>query len=74
MVGEIRSRLGPLSILCCFAGIVNCVFAEDMPADQWRKVLDVNTTGTWLVTQAVGKWVHKVFLFIITPLLAQRML
>ncbi|KKZ63321.1 gluconate 5-dehydrogenase [[Emmonsia] crescens] len=55
VVGEIRSRLGPLSILCCFAGIVNCVFAEDMPADQWRKVLDVNTTGTWLVTQAVGK-------------------
>ncbi|OJD14634.1 hypothetical protein AJ78_05031 [Emergomyces pasteurianus Ep9510] len=55
VVGDIRYQLGPLTILCCFAGIVNSVFAEDMPADQWRKVLDVNTTGTWLVTQAVGK-------------------
>ncbi|ODH49532.1 hypothetical protein GX48_04319 [Paracoccidioides brasiliensis] len=55
VVENMRSQLGPLNILCCFAGIVNCVLAEDMPADQWRKVLDVNTTGTWLVTQAVGK-------------------
>ncbi|PGH02235.1 hypothetical protein AJ79_07684 [Helicocarpus griseus UAMH5409] len=55
VVGEIRSSLGPLNILCCFAGIVNCSRAEDIPADQWRRTFDVNTTGTWLVTQAVGK-------------------
>ncbi|KLJ09474.1 hypothetical protein EMPG_15108 [Blastomyces silverae] len=55
VVGDIRSRLGPVNILCCFAGVVNCGYAEDMPAEQWRKVLDVNTTGTWLVTQAVGR-------------------
>ncbi|OAX78218.1 hypothetical protein ACJ72_07476, partial [Emergomyces africanus] len=54
VVGEIRSQLGRLNILCYFAGIVCPVFAEDMSADQWKKVLDVNTTGTWLVTQAVG--------------------
>ncbi|PGH08147.1 hypothetical protein GX51_01300 [Blastomyces parvus] len=55
VVEAIRARLGPVNILCCFAGVVNCVYAEDMPADQWRRVLDVNTTGTWLVTQAVGR-------------------
>ncbi|KAK2805628.1 hypothetical protein FQN51_009131 [Onygenales sp. PD_10] len=55
VVGEMRSQLGSLNILCCFAGMVYSVNAENMPADDWRRVIDVNTTGTFLVAQAVGK-------------------
>lgn len=54
-VQKVRDQLGPLNILVCFAGIVSCVDAEDISAEQWRRVLDVNTTGAWLAAQAVGK-------------------
>lgn len=54
-VQKVRDQLGPLNILVCFAGIVSCVDAEDISPEQWRRVLDVNTTGAWLAAQAVGK-------------------
>ncbi|KAF7118407.1 hypothetical protein CNMCM5793_007924 [Aspergillus hiratsukae] len=50
-----KNELGELDILCCFAGIVNCVAAEDIAVEQWRRVIDVNTTGSWIAAQAVGK-------------------
>jgi NAD(P)-dependent dehydrogenase (short-subunit alcohol dehydrogenase family) len=50
-----KNELGELTILCCFAGIVNCVAAEDIAIEQWRRVIDVNTTGSWIAAQAVGK-------------------
>ncbi|PYH93611.1 oxidoreductase [Aspergillus ellipticus CBS 707.79] len=48
-------RLGNLKIICCFAGIVNVVPSADMAIDAWRKMQDVNTTGSWLIAQAVGR-------------------
>ncbi|KAK2754268.1 hypothetical protein FQN54_007147 [Arachnomyces sp. PD_36] len=54
-VHEMRARLGPINILVCFAGIVSCVDAKDISPEQWRRVLDVNTTGAWLAAQEVGK-------------------
>jgi NADP-dependent 3-hydroxy acid dehydrogenase YdfG len=50
-----KEQLGNLNILCCFAGMVNCVPSAEMPLDQWRKMLDVNTTGCWIAAQAVGR-------------------
>lgn len=50
-----RDQLGPINILVCFAGIVSCVDAKDISPEQWRRVLDVNTTGAWLAAQEVGK-------------------
>lgn len=50
-----RSQLGPLYILCCFAGIVGAISAEDTTPSQWRKILDVNTTGMWFSAQAASK-------------------
>ncbi|PKX95355.1 oxidoreductase, short chain dehydrogenase/reductase family [Aspergillus novofumigatus IBT 16806] len=47
-----KNELGELNILCCFAGIVNCVAAEDITVEQWRRVIDVNTTGSWIAAQA----------------------
>lgn len=54
-VGRAKDQLGGLDILCCFAGMVKTVAAEDMTIAEWRKVLDVNTTGSWIAAQAVGK-------------------
>lgn len=55
VVQKVREQLGELNILCCFAGKVNCIGAEDLPIGQWRQVLDVNTTGSWITAQIVGK-------------------
>src|SRR5690606_9972704 len=32
---------------------------EDMPLEAWQKVIDVNVTGTFLMSQAVGKQMIK---------------
>lgn len=47
--------LGTIDHLLCFSGIVGCVNALDMTAVQWRRVMDVNTTGSFLCAQAVAR-------------------
>jgi sorbose reductase len=47
--------LGTIDHLLCFSGIVGCVNALDMSAAQWRRVMDVNTTGSFLCAQAVAR-------------------
>ncbi|KAL5327676.1 hypothetical protein ACEPPN_005377 [Leptodophora sp. 'Broadleaf-Isolate-01'] len=54
-VEETSSTLGSIDILLCFAGVVSCVHAIDMTASQWRRTLDINTTGSFLCAQAVAK-------------------
>lgn len=58
-VGEAVARtvesLGSVDMLVCFAGIVGCAHALDMTASQWRKILDVNTTGSFLCAQAAAR-------------------
>jgi NAD(P)-dependent dehydrogenase (short-subunit alcohol dehydrogenase family) len=46
---------GSLDALICFAGIVGCTHALDMPIPQWRKILDVNTTGSFICAQAAAR-------------------
>lgn len=48
-----------LDILLCYAGIVSCVPTLDVAPEQWRKTLDVNTTGSFLCAQAVAKRMAK---------------
>jgi NAD(P)-dependent dehydrogenase (short-subunit alcohol dehydrogenase family) len=50
-------RLGDLTHLISFAGMVWSADALETSAREFRRVLDVNTTGTWLVAQAVGRYV-----------------
>ncbi|KAL4908301.1 hypothetical protein BDW74DRAFT_147225 [Aspergillus multicolor] len=52
---EAASTLGSVDILCCFAGIVGCADALTIPPAQFRKVLDVNTTGAFICAQAAAK-------------------
>ncbi|KIW26059.1 uncharacterized protein PV07_09188 [Cladophialophora immunda] len=47
--------MGSVDMLCCFAGIVGCVHSISATASQFRKVIDVNLTGSFLCAQAAAK-------------------
>ena len=53
---EMTAReLGSIDILCCFAGVVGCSHAVEMTDDEWRRTLDINTTGAFLSAQEVAR-------------------
>ena len=54
-VDTVVKTLGSLDHLFCFAGIVGCFHAMEMTDAQWRKTLDVNTTGAFLAAQACAR-------------------
>lgn len=49
---EIESRTGGVDILVNNASIVPFVAWDDVDLDHWRKIIDVNLTGTFIVTRA----------------------
>jgi sorbose reductase len=49
---KMRDRV---NILYCFAGVVGCEHFLNMKEDAWRKVIDVNLTGSYNCAQAVAK-------------------
>lgn len=54
-VAEAGRELGSIDILLCFAGVVSCMHALEMPAAEFRRTLDINTTGSFLCAQAVAR-------------------
>ncbi|KAL0062021.1 hypothetical protein AAF712_011099 [Marasmius tenuissimus] len=54
-VKEVVQELGSVDMLLCLAGVVHTQHAEETASRDWRRVMDVNTTGSWLCAQAVGK-------------------
>ncbi|GEK85727.1 oxidoreductase [Microbacterium aerolatum] len=52
---ELTARLGIPDVLLNAAGIVRSANAEDMSADDWTRVIDVNLSGTFHVCQAFGR-------------------
>ncbi|KAI1309795.1 hypothetical protein F5Y03DRAFT_58118 [Xylaria venustula] len=54
-MGEAAQILGSVDALVCFAGVVGCIETLDMPISQWRKVLDINTTGSFICAQAAAR-------------------
>lgn len=54
-VVEDAETLGSIDHLFCFAGVVGCTNAIDMSATEWRRTLDINTTGSFICAQAVAK-------------------
>jgi sorbose reductase len=54
-VSQVQSELGFVDILCCFAGIVGTKHSLDVHADEWRRIIDINLTGSWLAAQAVSR-------------------
>ncbi|KAL9042756.1 MAG: hypothetical protein Q9214_003692, partial [Letrouitia sp. 1 TL-2023] len=58
-ISESAHELGSIDILCCFAGVVGCTHAIDMTLEEWKRTLDINTTGSFLCAQAAAKEMVK---------------
>ena len=55
MVSTVLKEFGRIDIAFCNAGICINAPAEEMEYEQWKKVIDINLTGTFLTAQAAGK-------------------
>ena len=53
-VKEVESGLGPIDVLVNAAGVYNADESLEVSEEDWRFVIDVNLTGTFLCTQAVA--------------------
>lgn len=53
-VARVESEAGPLSLAVNAAGIVNASHAEDMPVEQWKKLMEINVDGVFFSCQAEG--------------------
>ena len=54
-IDAVEKKLGPLSIAINCAGIANAAPAEEMPLDQWKRMLDINVTGIFVSCQAEAR-------------------
>ena len=52
---QIEQELRQIDILVGAAGIVDNVPAEEYPADQWRRIMDVNVNGLFFSAQAAAR-------------------
>jgi NAD(P)-dependent dehydrogenase (short-subunit alcohol dehydrogenase family) len=55
MAGEVQGHYGRVDVLVNNAGISLIRPAEDTSADAWRRVLEINLTGPFLLCRAFGK-------------------
>ncbi|KAF4345056.1 gluconate 5-dehydrogenase [Fusarium beomiforme] len=54
-VANAEQTVGPINICLCFAGIAFAAHALEIAPQQFKAMFDVNTTGAFLVAQAVAK-------------------
>ncbi len=55
VVRDAADALGGLDLAVCNAGVLSVAPVIELGAAEWRRVLDVNATGTFLVAQAVAR-------------------
>ncbi len=54
-IDTIHAEIGNIDVLVNNAGVQFRAPLEDFPEDEWRKILDINLTGAFLVSKAVVK-------------------
>ncbi len=54
-IASLEKALGPLALAVNCAGIANAAPAEEMPLDQWQRMLDINLTGIFISCQAEAR-------------------
>jgi NAD(P)-dependent dehydrogenase (short-subunit alcohol dehydrogenase family) len=59
MVASILKVFPTIDILVNAHGTVNRKSADTIPVEEWQKVIDVNTRGTFIICQAVGRVMIK---------------
>lgn len=55
IIDSVIEEFGRLDVVINSAGIADLVHAEEYPADKFRRVMDINVTGTFLVSQAAAR-------------------
>lgn len=59
VVEDVIKEFGKIDILVNNSGATWGASVEDMPLEAWNKVMNVNVTGTFLVSKAVGRHMMK---------------
>lgn len=55
-ISAIEKEIGPISILVNNAGLIKRIPALEMEVEEFRKVLDVDLTGPFIMSKQVGKY------------------
>ena len=53
--GRIDATWGHIDVVVNCAGVLVVKPALELDNEEWRRVIDINLTGTWLVSQAAGR-------------------
>ena len=48
-------KLGRIDALVHSAGVIKRQPSLEMPVEEWRRIIDINLTGTFIVNQAAGR-------------------
>jgi NAD(P)-dependent dehydrogenase (short-subunit alcohol dehydrogenase family) len=59
MVQKTLEQFGKVDVLVACAGVGQWMKAEDMPEEDWKRVLDINLNGVFFACQAAGRAMIK---------------
>jgi len=58
-VEDLVDRYGSVDVLVNMAGVFPALPLDQLSAEKWRQIIDVNLTGTFLTSQAVLPWMRE---------------